>query len=74
MPLSGKIIVLIGLCLGFVVAVCIGLIALDHNPQETWSQNPMDLLLLSYSWLSAISFPFLLIGLILGWKKGNSQL
>lgn len=57
--------ILAGMALG--AAMCI--VALDHNPQGEYTDNPEGLVFIFYAWTAAVSFPFSLIHVIIHFIK-----
>ena len=56
---------LLGLILGIIAAIIIYFIAMDHNPQNVYTDHPEDLLFLLYGWISAVSLPFAITATII---------
>jgi len=51
-------ILISGLILGIIVGAATVHIALAHNPQNEYTDNSEDLILLFFAWAGAGSFPF----------------
>ena len=51
-------IILSGVIIGAIAGIITCYIALDHNPQNEYTDNPEDLFPIFYGWMSVASFPF----------------
>jgi hypothetical protein len=58
-------ILIAGLICGCIVGGVMCYIALDHNPQMVFTQNPGDLFIVFYLWTAAVSFPFTIVAFVL---------
>lgn len=57
----GRYILFFGILSGFIVGGIMIYIALRHNPQNEFTDNPEKALPLFFIWAAAVSFPFTLI-------------
>ena len=59
-------VLFIGLALGFLVGVIAVYAALDHNPQQIFTDNPIELIPIFLGNAGGISFPFSFVSALLG--------
>ena len=60
-------------CLALMLGLCVGLVAieaaLNHNPQQEYSNNPMGLVPIFFGWFSVLAGPCLLIRHMTLWQN-----
>ncbi len=65
----------LGMILGIFVGCLMVYAALDHNPQDEFTNNPEGLIPIFYAWLAFVAFPFSFIAFvieIIGYFKGKA--
>ena len=62
---SANWILWVGVVFGFIWGGLMGSIALDHNPQNTYSDNPLNVFWIWFSWAVVITFLFLLVSTLI---------
>jgi len=60
-----RILLSLGIALGILWGLAMVSAALDHNPQNEFTDNPEDLIPIFYGWMAFVSLPFSLIALFI---------
>lgn len=60
-----KVVIITGVVSSVLLSLIMGKMALDHNPQEEFTNNPIRLFVLVATWFIAAMIPFLAVSGIL---------